>query len=143
MRPPLFSKPKSFRRPIHKKGNPMLHRPPSALAIAAATSALFTMDASANPRFSVENQADAKVKILVFSGNDSTCAIEEKSKPLKAGKSKNFGCYGGGKGRCKVRVMFKGTRVCGDANSSCKGTAIKVKDGGHLVLSNEDGCYVE
>lgn len=121
----------------------MLSRHLAALAIATTTSAFFAMDASANPRFTVESQSDLNVKIHIFNGNDPSCGATFKSKKLKAGKTKTFGCEGHGTGRCKVKVWYKDIRVCGEANTVCGGTAIPVKNGQRLVLSDESGCYTK
>jgi len=121
----------------------MLFKCFNALIIAASASAIFTMEAAANPRFTVESDSELNVEIEIFSGDDSTCIVPDKFKKLKSGKTKTFGCEGNGTGRCKVRVVYKNIRVCGNANKACGGTAIRVKDGKRLVLSDDDGCYVE
>ena len=121
----------------------MLFRHLTTLAIASAATAFFAMDASANPRFSVESQSDVKLKIEIFKGDDSACLVPDKAKKLKAGKTKVYGCEGNGTGVCKVKVWFKGIRVCENQSSACNGTAIRMKDGQRLVLSDESGCSVE
>ena len=113
----------------------MLIKHLSALAIASAAGLIVTMSAEASPRFTIHNDADSDVKVIIFAGNDSDCLFEEKVKTVSSGKSNTVGCSGHGKGRCKVRVKWKGEEVCKKNWNTCGNEATKINDGGDLYIS--------
>lgn len=121
----------------------MLIKHLSALAIASAASLLFTTDAEASPRFTIHNDAPSQVKVFIFNGDDSDCILEEKVKTVSSSKSNTVGCSGHGKGRCKIRVKYKGEEVCKKNWNTCSNEATKIDDGGAVTVSlsqNEISC---
>ena len=120
----------------------MLFRPLAALLIASTATAFFAMDASAKPKFSVENKSNKRVKILIYDGDDSVCSAPDQTKGLGAGDTKTLKCNGGGTGRCKVEVLSEGKPLCKDDLNTCKRKAMNVKNGGQLIVARGVGCDI-
>lgn len=116
----------------------MLLRHLAALIIASTASAFFSMDATANSRFNVQNNSNEKVKIEVFKGNDTECVSEAKTKKVSKGKTKSMGCEGKGMGLCKIKVHAKGKEICKSKKKHCSGTPVSDK-----AITVEDGWTVE
>lgn len=111
----------------------------SALIIASTASAIFTMEAAANPRFSVQNNTNQRVSVDVYNGNDKTCTVPSKTKTVKAGKSKTIGCEGHGTGNCIVHVYKKknGKKVCKNDFWTC---GKEVSNGEWLMVDGSKDC---
>ncbi len=65
----------------------------AGLCIAVSTAPI----AEASPRFSVTNNADAKINVYIYTGDDSVCTWEEKLKSVSKGETDSYGCTGNGK----------------------------------------------
>ncbi len=119
----------------------MLLRHLAALIIASTASAFFSMDAAANPRFTVENNSNESVVIRIFNGDDKTCITPSKTKTVKANKSKRMGCEGNGTGHCIVQVNSKrGKKLCENYKRSC---SLEVPKDNRLVIDGTRWCDVE
>mgnify|MGYP001799265486 FL=1 len=121
----------------------MLFRHFTALLFASTASALFAIDAAANPQFSVENQSDKRVKIHIYNGDDPLCAEPSKTRTLEAGESKDLHCNGHGKGRCKIEVLSKGKLLCEDDLNTCNSGAMRVKNDSYLIITRDSDCELE
>lgn len=121
----------------------MLLQQLAALILASSACAFFAIDAAAEPEFSVENQRDKRLRVLIYNGDDSLCASPDKTRTLKAGESKTFHCDGNGKGRCKIEITSKGKLLCEDDLNTCKKGAMKVKNGAHLIITSDSDCNFE
>lgn len=124
----------------------MLIRFFGAFAIAASAGVLFTSTADASPRFTVHNDTEGTVKVIIYSGNDSACSLEEKTKTISSGKSNTYGCAGHGKGRCKIRMKYKSDVICKSHTNTCDGKSTKIDDGGAVTVSqnnNDISCSFE
>lgn len=120
----------------------MLFRHLTVLAIASTATAFFAMDAAAKPKFSVENNSNKRVKVLIYDGDDSACAAPDQTKGLGAGETKTLKCNGGGTGRCKVQVLLERKTLCEFELNTCKGEAMIVKNGRHLAVTRGSGCRI-
>ena len=114
----------------------MLIKSLTGLALASAAGLFFSLSAEANPRFTVENSSDEKIKIFIYNGGDQTCTAAAKTKKLSPGKTETYGCTGNGKGRCKVRFFSQvDGEFCKSERNTCSGKAIKVDGGSTTKIS--------
>lgn len=121
----------------------MLYRHQFAFTIAAIAGLFFTSPAEASSRFTVTNKTDHLVKVIIYSGSDTHCTYEEKTKTVPTGNSRSFGCTGNGKQRCDVKFKQYGNQVCKINKTKCGGRAIRVPNKVEVILSNnEDGDVV-
>lgn len=98
--------------------------------------------ADASSRFTLENDIDKKVNLYIYTGKDSACLIEEKTKSVPAGKSRTFGCSGQGTNQCRVTLIADGSGICKGKRDSCGGTAMRVKDDTKIIVAhNGSGGY--
>ena len=114
----------------------------SGAAIAGLCIAMSTAPiAEASPRFSVTNNADAKINVYIYTGDDSVCTWEEKLKSVSKGETDSYGCTGNGKGQCKVRFYAHGDEICKSARDTCMDNAIKVKGGKSITITKDGEKY--
>ena len=104
------------------------------VSLGVATAASLTAEAS--PRFTVTNDADKKVNVYIFAGDDSVCTWEEKLKNASAGETDSYGCTGGGKGQCKVQFYAEGSQICKKRGNTCSGNARKMKGKSTAVITS-------
>lgn len=122
----------------------MLSRHLITLAFASLAVLFSAMDASANSRFTIQNDTDKKVNVYIYTGGDDLCSVQEKLKSVSAGETDSFGCTGDGKNRCQVQFYAKGSQICKKQNNSCfKDNARKMKNGAKAVITfdDADGYY--
>lgn len=119
----------------------MLIKSLTGLALASAAGLFFSLSAEANPRFTVENNSDEKIKIFIYNGGDQTCTAAAKTKKVSPGKTESYGCTGNGKGRCKVRFFSETGEICKSERNTCSGKAIKI-DGGATAKITREGPFV-
>lgn len=99
------------------------------------------LNASASPRFTVENQSDTKLNVYIFTGDDAVCTFEQKLKYVSAGKTESFGCTGDGKGQCKVQVYAEGDEICKSDRNTCNKNATKIAGGKTLTVTQSGDDY--
>ena len=116
----------------------MLIKSSTSLALAAAAGLFFASSAEANPRFTIENTTDQKVRVHVYNGGDVECTSKAKGKTVGPEKTKTFGCTGNGKGKCKLKIYVGPAPICDGQENTCGKTAIKV-DGGASVKISRNG----
>lgn len=123
----------------------MRSKPLTTLAATIAIGLGFALTASpsaeASPRFTVVNEADASIKILIFNGDDSSCDIYAKKKTISSGKTETYGCTGNGKGRCKIVLRDDGRDICTKLGDTCGEYAIKVEGKSTVKITGKDGQY--
>lgn len=112
------------------------------LMAAAALGLLSSLEASANSRFTIENDSYAKVTVQIYSGGDGSCKSPEKTKTASAGETDSYGCTGNGKNRCKVKLRVDGDRICKTQMNTCDDTAQKIDNGDRIVITMpKSGSY--
>ncbi len=97
--------------------------------------------ADASPRFTVDNQSDKTIKIVIFNGDDSECRTPAKTKTMSPGKTNTFGCEGNGKGRCKIYPKKDGHYFCEDMMNTCGNDALKVPDKSTFKITDKNGNF--
>lgn len=112
------------------------------LAVAAALALIFAANANANPRFTIQNTSDDKIKVYIYNGGDTSCTEEAKTKPVSPGKTETFGCTGNGKGKCKVQFFFDIDQFCKSERNTCSGKAIKLDGGSKTTVRWEGSKFV-
>ena len=121
----------------------MLTRPLFAFAFAAIVGLFWAAPADASSRFTVTNKTDHLVKVVSYSGTDTVCMFEEKTKTVPKGKSRSFGCKGRGNQRCKIKLKQYGDQVCKINKTTCGLEAIVIPNKMDLILSkNKDDVVV-
>ena len=116
------------------------------LAVAAAAALCIAATAQASPRFTVENTSDDTIDVHIYSGGDTLCTHEEKTKKVSPGETKTIGCNGNGKGKCKVQFYFDIDQICKSARNTCDGKAIKLEGGATTKISwdgNKFRCAID
>ena len=116
----------------------MLARHLFAFAVAAITGLVLASPADASSRFTVINNTDHLVKVIIYSGADNHCTYEEKTKTVPSGKSRSFGCTGNAKQRCNVKFKQYGKQVCKINKTTCGVRAIRVPNKVEITLSNDE-----
>ena len=114
----------------------MLTRHILASSLIAATALLFTLDASANSRFTLDNKTKKKLMVLIFNGDDSVCETSSKSKNVRAGNSNSYGCEGHGKNRCHIKVFQGQSKACKTPKNACDNSAIRVPNGSTITVTS-------
>lgn len=107
-----------------------------ASSFIVASALMFTFEANANSRFTLDNQTDKKLMVLIYNGDDSICTTAAKSKNVKAGNSNSYGCEGRGNHRCHIRVYQDKSKVCKSPKNACNSSAIKVPNGSTITVSS-------
>ena len=107
-----------------------------APSLLAASVLVFTLDANANSRFTLDNQTNKKLMVLIYNGDDSVCVTSAKSKYVRAGNSNSYGCEGHGNHRCHIRVYHDKSKVCKSPKNACNNSAIRVPDGSTITVSS-------
>ena len=107
-----------------------------APSLLAASVLMFTFEANANSRFTLDNQTNKKLMVLIYSGDDSVCITSAKSKNVRAGNSNSYGCEGHGNHRCHIRVYHDKSKVCKSPKNACNNSAIRVPDGSTITVSS-------
>lgn len=98
--------------------------------------------AEANSRFTVENDIDDKVNLYIYTGDDTACLIEQKTKSVPSGESRSFGCAGNGKNQCRVTLFADGGGICKGKLDSCGKKAMRVKNHTKITVAhNGSGGY--
>ncbi len=116
----------------------MLIRNLTTVALVAAIGVGFAAQAEANSRFSIENQTDQKFYVYIYSGDDGTCIVTEKSKSVSPGETDSYGCSGNGKNRCKIKVVYKKKyTVCNTIYNACHNAALKVDNGAKITIVDD------
>ena len=98
--------------------------------------------AEASPRFKVTNNADKKINVYIFKGDDPFCSFEEKLKSVSVGETDEYGCTGNGKGQCKVQFYLGGNEICKSDRNTCSSNAIKVDGKSTVTITQESANYV-
>lgn len=111
----------------------------AALGVGAVLVASPAADAS--PRFTVDNQSDKTIKIVIFNGDDSECRVPAKTKTLSPGKANTYGCDGNGKGRCKIYPKNDGHYICDDMMNTCGNDALKAPDNSTFKITGKNGIF--
>ena len=107
-----------------------------APSLLAASVLMFTFEANANSRFTLDNQTNKKLMVLIYNGDDSVCITSAKSKNVRAGNSNSYGCEGHGNHRCHIRVYHDKSKVCKSPKNACNNSAIRVPDGSTITVSS-------
>lgn len=107
----------------------------AVLTLASMVGLGASFSAHANSRFTVENNTDKTVDVVVFNGGDTYCGTPAKSKKVDAGKSGSFGCLGNGKGKCKISLGIDGEQICKSDRNTCSKSAIKMDGGSTVTVS--------
>ena len=120
----------------------MTQSPVKMLSVAAIAGLFIAVStapiAEASPRFKVTNNADAKINVYIYTGDDSVCTWEEKLKSVSVGETDSYGCTGNGKGQCKVRFYAHGYEICKSARDTCMDHGIKVKGGTSITITKDE-----
>lgn len=113
----------------------MLIKPLNTLALTIVAGLFFSLSAEANPRFKVENTTDSKVDVFIYNGDDTSCHTALMVRTVKAKQTKSFGCKGGGKGKCKIKLSSHDERACKESRNTCSGRAIKMPAKSKAIVS--------
>lgn len=111
------------------------------VSVGALSVLAVSQSANASPRFTVQNDADEKVNVYIFKGDDSLCTLSEKLKSVSAGKTDSFGCTGDGKGQCKVQIYAEGDEICKSNHNTCSKNATKVAGGKTVTVTQTGDAY--
>lgn len=113
------------------------------MAVLAFSAAMVASPAAeASPRFKVTNNADKKVNVYIFRGDDPFCSFSEKLKSVSVGETDEYGCTGAGKGQCKVQFYAGGNEICKSDHNTCSSNAIKVDGKSTVTITKGTADYV-
>ena len=117
---------------------------PAIIMVATAFSVAMIASplAEASPRFKVTNNADKKINVYIYTGDDPFCSFSEKLKTVSGGETDEYGCTGDGKGQCKVQFYAGGNEICKSKRNTCSSNAIKVAGKSTVTITKGSADYV-